>query len=250
MPAPKPTSTPARRKKPPVSRTLAPVPSGLVRPEPGKTITALKAADTEGRVMGVYVGKTRVARVETNWAMEVGLREGDEWTQELADKIYDAAKLYAAYQHALHLTTSRQRSAFKLVQKLKQSGHEAADAQAAAARLADLKLIDDEALAERLAEDLARSGKLGQRGIENKLRDKGIEASLAKRAAQAAASELANPDAALVLARKRAPRLLNLDPKVARRRLYGFLVRRGFDHDEASRATETALSAPADNDLQ
>ena len=250
MPPTDPARKPYRPKKAPVSRTLAPVPSGLVRPEAGKTITALKAADAEGRVMGVYVGKIRVARVETNWAMEAGLREGDAWTQELADKIYDAAKLHAAYQHALHLTTARQRSSFKLVQKLKQSGHEERDARAAADRLGALGLIDDDALAERLAEDLARTGKLGQRGIENKLRAKGIDANLAKKSAQAASAELANPDAALTLATKRAARLANLEPKVARRRLYGFLVRRGFDHDEASRATETALSALAEPDLQ
>jgi len=248
MPPPKPTNTPFR-KKAPVSRTLAPVPYGLVRPEPGKEITALKAADADGRAMAIYVGKTRVARVETNWAMEAGIRECDEWTQELADNIYTAAKDYAAYQHALHLMTTQQRSAFKLVQKLKQTGHEAVDAQAAADRLKELKLVDDEALAERLAEDLARSGKLGQRGIENKLRAKGIDAALAKTAAQAASRELGDPDAAMTQATKRAQRLMNLEPQVARRRLYGFLIRRGFDHDEASKATAAALSAQAKSDL-
>ena len=237
MPPPKPTNTPFR-KKAPVSRTLAPVPSGLVRPEPGKEITAIKAADADGRAMAIYVGKTRVARVETNWAMKAGIREGDEWTQELADKIFIAAKDYAAYQHALHLMTTQQRSAF--------GGF---DAQAAAERLKELKLVDDEALAERLAEDLARSGKLGQRGIENKLRAKGIDAALAKKASQAATSELGDPDAAMTQATKRAQRLMNLEPQVARRRLYGFLIRRGFDHDEASKATAAALSAQAKSDL-
>ncbi len=249
MPPSKPAPKQAKEKAP-GSRTLAPIPSGLVRPEEGRTVSALKADDSEGRVLGVYVGKTRVARVETNWAMETGLREGDAWTQELADRIYDAAKLHAAYQHALHLMSARQRSAFKLVQKLRQTGHEAPDARAAADRLAALGLIDDEALAERLAQDLARSGKLGQRGIENKLRAKGIDAGLAKKAAQSASSELGSPDAALMLATKRAARLVNLDPKVARRRLYGFLVRRGFDHDEATRATAAALTAASDEALQ
>lgn len=232
------------------SRILAPVPAGLVPPDGESRITALRAADTDGRVMSVLVGLRRVARVETDWLMASGIREGDAWTPELADRLYGAAKRYAAYRHALHLTSQQQRSAFKLVQKLRHSGHDEPDARAAADRLVTLGLVSDDALAGRLAEDLARSGKLGQRGIENKLRAKGIDPKLAKAAAEAAAAEKVSPDAALTLARKRASRLAGLAPQVARRRLYGFLVRRGFEHDEAQRATETALSEARAADLE
>lgn len=248
-PAPKPFAK-APTKRPKASRTLAPIPAGLVPPGPDHHITGLRAFGTDGRVMAVHVGLRRVARVETDWLMQSGIREGDEWTPEMAERIHTAAKLHAAYQHALSLMGARQRSAFKLVQKLKQSGHAESDARAAAERLTALGLIDDDSLADRLAEDLARSGKLGQRGIENKLRAKGIDPALAKRTAQAAASELSVPDAALALAAKRAPRLAGLAPQVARRRLYGFLIRRGFEHDEATRATDKALTRDASHDLQ
>lgn len=251
-PAARPASTPAAKRaaKDKVSRTLAPIPAGLVPPGPDHHITGLRAFGTDGRVMAVHVGLRRVARVETEWLMQSGIREGDEWTPELAERLYSAAKLHAAHQHALHLTSAQQRSAFKLIQKLRQSGHEESDARAAAERLTKLGLINDDALAQRLAEDLARSGKLGQRGIENKLRAKGISPDTARRTAQAAAGELADPDAALALARKRAKRMADLDPRVAQRRLLGFLVRRGFDHDEANRATTAALSALRAGDLQ
>lgn len=232
------------------SRILAPIPAGLVPPDGESQITAFRAVGEDGRVMAVHVGLRRVARVETDWLMSSGIHEGDPWTPAVADRLYGAAKQYAAYQHALHLTAAQQRSAFKLVQKLRHSGHDEPDARAAAERLVKLGLVRDDALAERLAEDLARSGKLGQRGIENKLRAKGIDPKLAKAAAESAAAEKVSPDAALTLARKRAPRLTDLAPQVARRRLYGFLVRRGFEHDEAHRATETALSEARAADLE
>lgn len=237
---------PSRKR---TSRTLAPDPAEIVPPGPDTRISALRPLGTDGAALVIMVDRKRVATVDTTWAMDEGIRSDTPWTHELAARVHVAAKRRAALAHAIRLTGARQRSAFDLTRRLKMAGHDEADARGAVEKLIDLGLISDESLATRLAEELARSGRHGRRGIENKLRVRGIKPDLASRAAREAVNEEGDPDAATTLAHKRVRQLARFEPEVARRRLYAFLIRRGFDHDEARKATESALSELASGEL-
>ena len=48
-------------------------------------------------------------------------------------------------------------------------------------------------------------------------------------------------------ARKKFKSLSGLEPDVQRRRLFGFLARRGFDLDDVKRAVETVIAAEEDS---
>ncbi len=231
------------------SRTLATDPREIVPPEPGARISTLRPVGTDGSSLSIVVNRRKVATVETAWAMDRGLTSEMPWTQELADEVFAAAKLRAAFAHAIRLLGTRQRSSFDLVRRLKQAGHAESDARAATDRLIAIGVLSDEDFAKRAAEQLARSGKYGTRAIETKLRTKGVPGDLARSAARAGVEEEGVEDAAAAVAQKRARQLTRLEPEVARRRLYAFLIRRGFDHDEAREATRAALSAEPDDDL-
>jgi len=231
------------------SRTLAPDPAELAPPTEHTVITALRPVGTDASALTIVIDRTKVAKVDTAWAMNEGLRSDMPWTEELAAKVYTAAKIHAAFAHAIRFTGVRQRAAYDLTRKLKMAGHDEADARAAVEKLQSLGLINDDALAAELAEELARSGKLSTRGIDLKLRTRGIASDLAKSASRQAMGEAGDSDAIFALASKRAGQLARFEPEVARRRLYSYLLRRGFEHDQVRKATDAALTEHEPSEL-
>jgi SOS response regulatory protein OraA/RecX len=74
----------------------------------------------------------------------------------------------------------------------------------------------------------------------------GISMESARHASQDVYSENSAADAARDLAMKQAMRLKKLEPSAARRRLIGFLQRRGFDYEAIGPAVTAALGPEID----
>lgn len=109
-------------------------------------------------------------------------------------------------------------------------------------RLRSYGYLDDERLAEQLVTGkLARKG-LGRAGMARELRQRGLESDVIDDALESA--DTSDFDLALELATKRARSLRDLDPEVARRRLYGYLGRRGFSGSVVSQVVHLALQPP------
>ncbi|MGO1544743.1 MAG: regulatory protein RecX [Gulosibacter sp.] len=105
----------------------------------------------------------------------------------------------------------------------------------------DLNYLDDARLAEQLMTgSLSRKG-LGSGGISRELRKRGIDESIVQDAL-AGFDRDTEFDRAVELAQERASRFRGLDDDTARRRLYGYLARRGFGGDIVTRAINEALS--------
>lgn len=107
-------------------------------------------------------------------------------------------------------------------------------------RMLELNYLDDTRLAEQLiAGRLGRKG-LGRGGMERELGARGIDRDTV-------ADVLADIDTddefarALALAQDRAGKLRGLDRETAKRRLYGYLSRRGYGGDVVGRAVREAL---------
>lgn len=109
-------------------------------------------------------------------------------------------------------------------------------------RLRSYGYLDDERLAEQLVTGkLSRKG-LGRAGMARELRQRGLESDVIDDALES--SDTSDFDLALELATKRARSLRDLDPEVARRRLYGYLGRRGFSGSVVSQVVHLALQPP------
>ncbi len=229
------------------SRTLAVDPAELVEPGRGDTISRLRTVGADGTTISVLVGRVSVAKIDARDLEALGLAPGDAWTPDLAARLHEAASALAARRHALRLVAARPRARADLIRRLRLAGHRESHAAAAAEALAASGIIDDTALAEATATSLAGRAGTPRRAIETKLRKRGIAAPEAAQAARAATEDLDERQAALDLARKRVSRQRPpTDPQAARRRLYAFLLRRGFDADDARHAVERALAGDAD----
>ena len=154
---------------------------------------------------------------------------------------------------AVRILTYRARSRRELIDKLTTKGVEPALAEATADRCAQLRLIDDRALAESLTQSTLADRPAGRAYIAARLRRRGIPDDLARETIDQALSERDAHADALRVARARAKTVPpGLAPAAATRRLVGALARRGFDPDTTRRAVETVLAeadagGPSDN---
>ncbi len=156
----------------------------------------------------------------------------------------------SAFERATRLLTVRSRSEAELRRRLTQAGHAADEIEACIERLRVAGFVDDEQYARQVARSRLTSGGRYARRVRQELQSRGVARDvIAEAVAEVVADEGVDERAsALALARRRAVALRGLDPQVARRRLYGFLARKGFAPDAIGAAVRQALGAAALDD--
>jgi regulatory protein len=142
-----------------------------------------------------------------------------------------------AYNYALNLLAARPYSSSALRRKLSQKEYEAADADDAIRRLLDNGLLNDAKFAEQFARSKMLSTGASKRRVTQDLYRKGIKGDAATQAiANVVEQDEIDPAAVIErVARKKLSQLGDLEPVILRRRLFGFLARRGYDLDEIKR---------------
>ncbi|MEP7346475.1 MAG: regulatory protein RecX [Gemmatimonadaceae bacterium] len=184
---------------------------------------------------------------------DLGFGVGDTLDVKALDKLRDAIAEQVVFDKAVELLGVSQRSTRDLQRRLVQKGAGKVHVEAAIIRLAALGYLDDSAFAESLVRSRLVEGGSSKRRVEQILLRKGVARSVADEAIQRAIDENGTDErvAALQVARKRLKTLRSLDPATRKRRLYGFLARRGYDAGAISLVlrdlgSELALSESAD----
>jgi regulatory protein len=158
--------------------------------------------------------------------------------------------LEAVREAALGLLSSREHSRRDLVRKLRRKGHSQDHIETIVGRLEAAGLVSDERYARLFVTDRLAIHPLGRRRIVMELRRRGIGAEAAARAVDEVYQE-GEVDERVVaerLARRRAIRLQDVDPAAARRRLAGYLARRGFAPEIVAEAVQRASGHPREVD--
>ena len=154
-----------------------------------------------------------------------------------------------AYEYALNLLSARAYTSRNLRRKLVQKEFDAEEIEATMARLTASKLIDDSKFAAEYARQRLIVGGSSSRRVEQDLQKKGIGREEAKAAVTSVLDEESVDTGASAekAARKKFKSLSGLEREVQRRRLFGFLSRRGFDIDDVKRAVEKVLAGREDS---
>jgi regulatory protein len=161
---------------------------------------------------------------------ELALRAGRvldavAWTQ-----LQREARVVAAQDAALRSLASGRRSERDLALRGRRREPDQTIVAEALARLRALGLVDDVAFAEAEATARLARGTVASGQVRRELRRRGVAADVTEAAVLAASDELAVDDAARCreAAAKRLRQLRGLDALTVRRRLGGWLMRRGF----------------------
>ena len=147
------------------------------------------------------------------------------------------------FEYALNLLAARAYTVRNLRRKLAQKGFDPSELEKAVERLlASGYLNDDKFAAEFAWQRLVVAG-ASKRRVEHDLMRRGISSEIAKSATtQIMAEENVDLSTSMErLARKKLLSLGDLDPHVKRRRVFGFLARKGYEIDDINRTLDSIL---------
>jgi regulatory protein len=183
-------------------------------------ITAVR--ERRGRAR-VFVDGEFWAEIDADVAAERGLREGVALSLEELSEARVAGQRALAMNRALRFLGYRARSEKELRDRLRRYGYGEETVGSVAGRLKELGYLDDEEFARLAVREKAR--RYGPRRVLGELRKSGVEAELAQGVVNeefAGRSELEEASSA-------AARRYNRGGSNAQaRRVYGFLMRRGY----------------------
>ncbi|MDQ3696584.1 MAG: recombination regulator RecX [Gemmatimonadota bacterium] len=203
-------------------------------------ISAISASRTRPGRWAVQVDGRLVATLSIDAVERFGLRSGAAYDERMREAVEREDAVTATLDRALNMLAFRARSARDLRRRLIEKGEPADLADAAIARLAELGLIDDAQFARQFARSKVLGPGLSKRRLHQELFRKGVARDVAEESIAAVMAEDEVNESAIIerLARKKLSTLVALDPATRRRRIFGFLARRGYDIDDIRRVVE------------
>ena len=175
-------------------------------------------------------------------AQAASLRVGDVVDEARLAELERRDRTWQAREAALRLLAVRPRSAVELARRLRMKGYGPEVAEEVIGRLRELGMIDDAAFAGMLARDRVRLRPQGSRRLASELRARGVDEETARTVIRETmeGEETDERELARRAAARWKPRA-GEEPERARRRLHGFLTRRGFDGDVIREVLDEAL---------
>jgi len=126
------------------------------------------------RLSQLYIDGEAAVKVDTETWLRSGLMPGDEIDDERLHRLLQDSAAHRAHEKALYLLEHRAHSKKELERKIARAEFDKDAAKAAADRMEELGLIDDEQYARRLTQELFTRKKFGVRRVKQELREKGI----------------------------------------------------------------------------
>lgn len=171
---------------------------------------------------------------------KLGIRIGLEIEAEVIEKLIAADEAMRAKNNALGLLQENIYSKSQMTQHLEQEGFKEQTIKTIIAELIHSGHIRDRLYAEKWIQRRQKSNPRGRTVLIQELIDKGVDRETAERVvAEVKAEEEAM--LALQIAQKQAKHYKRLPIHVAKRRLHGFLARRGFESETILQVIEQVL---------
>ncbi len=190
-----------------------------------KTITTLSVQKRNQERVSVFLDGEYAFSISLNAAL--ALKRGQELSQADIDQLQREDDVQRAYHNALRLLGYRPRSRLEIERHLRQKGYETEAIDAAMARLVANRYIDDEAFARSWLNHRERLRPRGARGLSHELRQKGVDRDIIDNIL----TDLDEEASAWAAIESKIDRWRGLDQTAFRKKVTGFLSRRGFDYD-------------------
>ncbi|ETX04182.1 MAG: hypothetical protein ETSY2_30260 [Candidatus Entotheonella gemina] len=202
-----------------------------------KTITALSVQKRNKERVSVFLDGEYAFSLSLNAAL--ALKRGQQLNEADIEQLQGEDDVLRAYHNALRLLGYRPRSRLEVERHLRQKGYEAEAIEAAMARLVANRYIDDEAFARSWLNHRERLRPSGARGLSHELRQKGVEREIIEEVL----TELDEETSAWAAIEGKMHRWRGLDQAEFRKKVMGFLSRRGFDYATVRKTCDKAWEA-------
>lgn len=189
------------------------------------TITAIRVQSKNPKRVNVFLDGEYAFSLEKILAARLSL--GQILTAEKIEKLKDQDNEEKAYLRALHFLSYRPRSINEVQERLTKAGFSENAIQIALQRLINAELLGDHEFSRLWIENRTLSSPRSKRALEYELRKKGVDREIIQNALSRLDDETPLAKAA---AEKYSRRLRTLPFDLFRRKLSGFLARRGFNY--------------------
>lgn len=177
----------------------------------------------------LYLNGEAAVKIDTETFLRSGLKPGDELSDEELHELIQASDARRAREKALYLLEHRSHSKKELTEKIARTAASREAAQAAADRMEELGLLNDETYARDLARELFLRRRFGKARVRQELRLKGINPELIEELLEEYGDEeLALENIRTVLEKKYAGWQ---EEEKLRRRAFAALQRLGYSYD-------------------
>lgn len=199
-----------------------------------KLITALQAQTKNHNRISVFLDGQfafGLSRIIAAW-----LKVGQSLTDEKIASLIADDEREIAYQRALRFLAVRQRSSAELREQLTKYKTQPQLIDETLTRLQNNRLVDDENFAQAWVENRTEFKPRSRRALSIELHQKGI----AREVIDQTLENIDDSELVFQAAIKQARKLSNLDWQVFRKKMLGFLARRGFNYELSSNAISRA----------
>jgi len=210
------------------------------------TITKISESKRRPNRRSVYLDGGFAFAVNLNVVARFRLREGIVLSDAQIAEIEQGEVRQECFDRATQYLQSRLHSRAELSKKLMRREFVPTIISSVLDQLTELGYVNDERFAATKALYVSERKHHGRQRARIELLKSGIRGDVAERALNDVYNGADSASVALMLARKQAPRLQKLDPAIARRRLTGMLLRRGFDYETIKPVIERTLGKEAD----
>lgn len=198
-------------------------------PLDGRLITAIERQRQDPDRISVFLDGVFAFGLPALLAIDEDIHVGDRLSPEKVVRLQALAEQAKAVGSALNLISRRPRSEREVRDRLKRKGFPPEAIDAAVTKLGGWRYLDDEAFARYWVDNREANRPRGRRLLEQELRQKGVDRETVRQTIETAAID--EHAGALEIARTKLRTYGKLSPDVARRRLAGVLMRRGYGYD-------------------
>ena len=209
------------------------------------TITAIETQKRRGNRQSIFVNGRFVAGVDDEVVLALGLRVGQQVSEERLARMLRAETVQRARQAALNLLSYRSRSANEVRRRLLLKGYAEDVVDEALLALSQVDLINDERFSRDWVAGRLEQKPMGKVRIAWELRQKGVAQDLVEQAVETVDSET-EYELALGLIQRKIRHSGSGVSHDERRRLAQFLRRRGFSWDVTNRVLGEIVSEEDD----
>lgn len=204
-------------------------------------ITQIKTQKRRPHRRSVYLDGSFAFACHLNVILRFGLQEGLILSENDLIRIRQGEVRQECFDRAVKYLEKRLHSRKELADKLKRQEYPPDLIESVLDQLSQMGYVNDERFSETRLESAARYKRHGPHRARLELIKKGVESELARQMTERVYESHDMMSMARELAKKKSASWSRLDPQQARRRLYGLLLRRGFDYDTIRPVVEEVL---------
>ena len=191
----------------------------------------------------LFLNHRRFGILPTDFILKFGLRVGLKISHDTIVKLLQAEEVMRAKNFAINLLHEKKiYTKPELEKELRRKGFSQEGISASIEDLERTGLIKDKTFAHQWVRRREKSNPRGKEMLKLELADKGVASSTINQVLSNIDSSR-ELDTALQLAEKQVKRYKSLELHVAKRRLHGFLARRGFNYNTVEQVMQKILSS-------